>query len=163
MGFTLDRRKVLLGSVAAVGCAALDPLINFSVDTPPDDHRVGPMPHLPALPPRSYPYRATVLFTNGSIAYIDGYVAGLSINRWLSRGLARMIPYGLDVNSDARKLWLLGRSTFASGTRQDLLDDYNRHKRRRDTFVLPTEKAERRGNNGHQYRANRGGRYHSAG
>jgi hypothetical protein len=122
MGISLNRRKFLLGSVATVGCAAPGPTFKVSAETLPDDHRVGPMPHLPALPPRPYPYRAPVLFTDGSIGYIDSYVVGLSINRWLSRGLARMIPYGLNVNTDEQKLWLLGRSTFAPGTRQELLD-----------------------------------------
>jgi hypothetical protein len=95
MGTSLDRRQLLLGSTAAVGCATLGQINEVWAVTRPDDHRVGPMPHLPPLPPRPYPYRAPVLFTNGSIAYIDGYVVGLSINRWLSRGLASMIPHGL--------------------------------------------------------------------
>jgi hypothetical protein len=75
--------------------------------------KVGPMPQLPPLPQKPYPYVARCLLTDGRIAPVDGFVVGLHLDGLVRQGLARMIPYGLKIETDAEKLWLLGREKFA--------------------------------------------------
>ena len=84
--------------------------------------KVGPPPMLPPLQPRPYPNRRQYLLTDGTLRVADGFVRALCAN-WLARaGVARAIPYGLDIRTDEQKLWLLGRRSFALRFDGDLSD-----------------------------------------
>ncbi len=99
--------------------------------TQPNDHRnlviegdkVGPPPILPPLPPRPYPTIRHYLFTDGTIRDGGG---GFIYNLWLywlrRAGVARSIPYGLDIQTDEQKLWLLGRRSFAPRFEGDMTE-----------------------------------------
>src|SRR5437016_3289650 len=67
--------------------------------------KVGPPPILPPLPPRPYPNIRQYLFTDGTIRDGGGgFVYNLWLH-WLRRaGVARSIPYGLDIQTDEQKL-----------------------------------------------------------
>src|SRR5271169_1272753 len=93
----------------------------MGVPATPNEHRnlviegikVGPLPMLPPLPPRPYPNRCQYLFTDGTIRDGSGFVDNLWLNSIQRAGAARSIPYGLDIQTDEQKLWLLGRRSFA--------------------------------------------------
>jgi hypothetical protein len=71
------------------------------------------MPLLPKLPQKPYPHAAQCLLADGRIATVDGQVVGMYLNGLIRQGFGRMIPYGLRIETDAEKLWLLGRLKFA--------------------------------------------------
>jgi hypothetical protein len=79
----------------------------------PEGLKVGPMPSLPPLPRRPYPYPDYFLFTHGAITKGGGFCWTQYLQQWVDAGFARSIPYGLNVQTDRQKLWLLGRTTFA--------------------------------------------------
>src|SRR5271169_4385212 len=93
----------------------------MGVPTAPNEHRnliiegvkVGPPPMLPPLPPRPYPSTRQYLFTDGTIRGGSGYCHNVWLDSVQRRGVARRIPYGLDIQTDDQKLWLLGRRSFA--------------------------------------------------
>jgi len=119
-------RRTFLGLVGAASgwCDAVS-----AVATPSEDRnlvtegdKVGPPPMLAPLPPRSYPNRRQYLVTDGSIRDGGGgFAYGLWLHWIQSAGVARCIPYGLDIQTDEQKLWLLGRRTFAPRFEGDLM------------------------------------------
>ena len=78
----------------------------------PDSYKVGQMPSLPPLSNRPNP-PGFYLFADGYIELISGFCGALRLTTIERAGYARRIPYGVDVTTDAKKLWFLGRESFA--------------------------------------------------
>lgn len=78
----------------------------------PVDYLVGPMPSLPSLSKRPNP-PGFYLFADGHIARVSGFCGAMQLGAIERAGFARRIPYGIDVTTDAKKLWFLGRESFA--------------------------------------------------
>jgi hypothetical protein len=109
MGTSINRRTVLIG-IAATGL--IIPAARRAIPVwQDDDYRIGDLPHLPPSS-RHYP-RSGILYTDGRIAYPDGWCVVVQANQWVAAGLARWIPRGYQIGSDAEKLWMLGRISFA--------------------------------------------------
>jgi hypothetical protein len=84
----------------------------------PQGLKVGP---LPRLRPPGYPWRRYFVFSDGQISGAGGSCWSLSMQQVLDAGFAREIPYGLDIQSEPRKLWRLGRRTFAPKQTKDIM------------------------------------------
>jgi hypothetical protein len=74
--------------------------------------KIGPPPVLPTLPPRPYPHRRRYLYTDGTTGVADSWISAMRLSSLARAGVARSIPYGIDIETDQQKLWLLGRTTF---------------------------------------------------
>ena len=119
MGALFNRRRILIAIGALLATTPLRgqsrqahrQLVTTRTDS--EGLKVGPTPALPPLPERPYPYRGYYLFTDGHIAEGGGFVWQMRLRQLVLAGFARAIPYGLDIQTDAQKLWLLGRDTFA--------------------------------------------------
>jgi hypothetical protein len=119
-------RRTFLGlvGVASGWRDAVGALATPSEDRNPvtEGDKVGPPPMLPPLPPRPYPPRRQYLFTDGTIRDGGGgFAYGLWLHWMWCAGVVRSIPYGLDIQTDEQKLWLLGRRSFAPRFDGDLM------------------------------------------
>jgi hypothetical protein len=120
MGAHICRRHLLI-SLAAVAVVApvqagaqLARYLRNTKSIEPQDLKVVPLPRLPPLPAPEYPWCRYLLFTGGHIDEGGGFCAGACLWSNLSTpGFAREIPHGLDIQTDAQKLRLLGRRKFA--------------------------------------------------
>lgn len=83
--------------------------------------KVGPVPRLPNLPRRPYPYPGYFLLTDGRIAEGGGFCWTMYLGQWVKAGFARDIPYGLAVRTDQQKLWLLGRTSFTPKLTEEIM------------------------------------------
>jgi len=77
--------------------------------------------NLPPLPARPYPHRAQFLFTDGRVRVVDSYCGAVMMGANEHRNIARKVPCGLPIRTDAQKLFLLGRKAFASAETVDAL------------------------------------------
>lgn len=111
MGPILYRRTVLIG-IAATGFTTTVWRGPSNLG-PFHEYFLGPMPLLPPLPPTPYPYRRPVLWTDGHVSYIDGFVCAVWTQQWIAARIALEVPYGIPVTTNAEKLWLLGKPDFA--------------------------------------------------
>jgi hypothetical protein len=87
--------------------------VTSKTDLIDDGYRLGPPPILPPLPPKPYPYTQKYLFTDGRTGAATGQIVAMFFQFNVRLGVARKIPYGLDIQTDEQKLWLLGRKSFA--------------------------------------------------
>ncbi len=114
MGPIIHRRTVLIGIAAAATNARSFAALR------PDDFRIGTLPELPPTG-RGSPGPA-VLRTDGLLIPVDGWCIAMQTGRWVTAGLARRVPRGYRINSDAEKLWMLGRSAFAPRLTNEILE-----------------------------------------
>jgi hypothetical protein len=84
-----------------------------------DRYRIGELPHLPPSS-RQLP-RSGILRTDGWLGYPDGWCVAMQANQWVTAGLARWIPRGYRIETDAEKLWMLGRVSFAPRLTNEIL------------------------------------------
>ena len=71
-----------------------------------DKYKVGPMPPLPTLSKRPNP-PGFYIFADGHITRVSGFVNAMLLGVIERKGFARRIPYGIEVRTDAQKLWFL--------------------------------------------------------
>ncbi|MGE0735262.1 MAG: hypothetical protein AB7G15_13455 [Alphaproteobacteria bacterium] len=121
----INRRRFFLSSAATAATCVLAVLVSKRTLNRPRNkaggtvpavdfgYKIGPAPSVPKPPPTPYPYAALYLFADGHISIADGMCVAQWLDLLARQGFARRIPYGLRIETDKEKLWLLGRSRFA--------------------------------------------------
>jgi hypothetical protein len=97
----------LIGSRVARGRNDLPPSQEGLVS-----YKVGPMPRVLSLPRPSGAVGRYIL-ADGRIVHADGFCVAFQLHGRERLGFARKIPYGIEIETDAQKLWLLGRKYFS--------------------------------------------------